>query len=239
MQVSDSYERGTGRTDFRVFLPSILIILAVAIPLSVSPDLGYDMVQASFGFVVKYFGWLAMLIPPACIIFLLWLSFGPYGKVVLGGPNDKPEFSTLSWVAMLFCCGIGSSIIIWGVAEPIYYIDGPPLNLEPRSIAAYGIAHALPTYHWGIHGWAIYTVGTLAVAYSIYVRKAPRLRLSTSCEPLLGEARTRGGWGRPSRPWWSSGPSAASEHHWAWASPSSRPWWPSSSGWATPPCSRP
>lgn len=195
MQVNDSYERGTGRIDFRIFIPSICIILAVAIPLSIDAKLGAQMVNASFGFVTKYFGWLAMLIPPACIIYLLYLSFGPYGKVVLGSPGDKPEFSTLSWVAMLFCCGIGSSIIIWGVAEPIYYIDGPPLNLEPRSIAAYGIAHALPTFHWGIHGWAIYTVGTLAVAYSIYVRRAPRLRLSTSCEPLLGEARTKGRWG--------------------------------------------
>ncbi|MDR1487828.1 MAG: BCCT family transporter [Deltaproteobacteria bacterium] len=191
----DKLEKGSGRIDYRVFIPSILIILAVAIPLSIDAKLGYEMVTASFGFVTKYFGWLAMLIPPACLIFLLWLSFGPYGNVKLGNPEDKPEYSTFSWVAMLFCCGIGSSIIIWGVAEPIYYIDGPPLNLEPRSIAAYGIAHALPTYHWGIHGWAIYTVGTLAVTYSIYVRKAPRLRLSTSCEPLLGEKRVKSGWG--------------------------------------------
>jgi BCCT family betaine/carnitine transporter len=194
VKVSESYEKGTGRIDYRVFIPSVLIILVIAIPLSIDPKLGYGMVQASFNFVTKYFGWLAMLIPPACIAFILWLSFGPYAKVKLGGPDDKPEFSTFSWVAMLFCCGIGSSIIIWGVAEPIYYIDGPPLNLEPRSIAAYGIAHALPTYHWGIHGWAIYTVGTLAITYSIYVRKAPRLRLSTSCEPILGE-RVKTGWG--------------------------------------------
>jgi BCCT family betaine/carnitine transporter len=183
----DSYAKGTGKVDPKIFLPALGIILAVAIPLSYDAKFGYELVTKAHGFVTTYFGWLAMLVPAVSIIFLLYLAFGPYAHVKLGGPDDKPEFSTLNWVAMLFCCGVGSSIIVWGVAEPIYYIDGPPLGLEARSIAAYSIAHALPTFHWGIHGWAIYTVGTLAVAYSVYVRREPRLRLSTACEPVLGK----------------------------------------------------
>ena len=188
----DSYARGSGKVDYRIFLPSFLIILAVAIPLSIDPKFGYELVTKAHGFVTTNFGWLAMMVPPVCIIFLLYLAFGPYAHVKLGGPDDKPEFSTLSWVAMLFCCGVGSSIIVWGVAEPIYYIDGPPLGLEPRSVAAYSLAHALPSFHWGIHGWVIYTVGTLAIAYSVYVRRAPRLRLSTACEPVLGQHSRKG-----------------------------------------------
>ena len=190
----DSYAQGAGKVDPRILVPSLAIILGVAIPLAHDPKFGYELVTKAHAFVTTYFGWLAMLVPAVSIIFLLWLSFGPYAHVKLGGPDDKPEFSTLNWVAMLFCCGVGSSIIVWGVAEPIYYIDGPPLGLEPRSTAAFSIAHALPTFHWGIHGWAIYTVGTLAVAYSVYVRRQPRLRLSAACEPVLGR-HGRGGLG--------------------------------------------
>jgi BCCT family betaine/carnitine transporter len=188
------YAKGAGKIDWRIFLPSVLIILAVAIPLSIDPKFGYGMVTAAHAFVTTNFGWLAMLVPAASIIFLIYMVFGPYAKVKLGGPDVKPEFSTFNWITMLFCCGVGSSIIVWGVAEPIYYIDGPPLGLEPRSVAAYSIAHALPTFHWGIHGWAIYTIGTLAIAYSVYVRRDKRQRLSTACEPIMGR-HSEGGWG--------------------------------------------
>ncbi|MDR1308476.1 MAG: BCCT family transporter [Deltaproteobacteria bacterium] len=188
------YAKGAGKIDWRIFLPSVLIILAVAIPLSIDPKFGYGMVTTAHAFVTTYFGWLAMLVPAVSILFLTYLVFGPYAKVKLGGPDERPEFSTFTWIAMLFCCGVGSSIIVWGVAEPIYYIDGPPLGLEPRSVAAYSIAHALPTYHWGIHGWAIYTVGTLAIAYSIYVRRDKKQRLSTACAPIMGK-HSEGGLG--------------------------------------------
>jgi len=190
----DSYAKGTGQIDLRIFIPALAIILGVAIPLSIDPKFGFEMVTAAHSFVTTYFGWLAMLVPAVSIIFLLYMIFGPYAHVKLGGPDEKPEFSTLNWIAMLFCCGVGSSIIVWGVAEPIYYLEGPPLGLEPMSVAAYSIAHALPTFHWGIHGWAIYTVGTLAIAYSVYVRRAHRLRLSTACEPVMGP-RSHTGWG--------------------------------------------
>lgn len=190
----DSYARGTGKIDMRIFVPSVCIILAVSIPLSIDPKMGYGMVSKAHAFVTTNFGWLAMMVPAISILFLLYMVFGPYANVKLGGPDEQPEFTTINWLAMLFCCGVGSSIIVWGVAEPIYYIDGPPLGIEPRSVAAFSIAHALPTFHWGIHGWAIYTVGTLAIAYSVYVRREKRLRMSTTCEPVLGKY-SRGGWG--------------------------------------------
>ncbi len=182
----DTYAKGKGRVDYRIFGPAILIILALTVPLTLNPSLGYSMIANLHAFITINFGWLAMLIPAIAMVFLLYMVFGPYAHVKFGGENEKPEFTTLSWIAMIFCCGIGSSVIIWGVAEPIYYLSGPPLGLEPMSDEAYSIAHALPSFHWGIHGWVIYTVASLAVAYSVYVRRARTLRLSTTCEPIIG-----------------------------------------------------
>ena len=180
------YSQGTGEIDWRIFIPSILIILLVSVPLIVNPKLGQSLVNASFNFVTDKFGWLAMLVSPVSIVFLAWLALSPYGRIKLGRPEDKPEFTTLTWIAILFCCGVGSSILVWGVAEPIYYIDGPPLGLEPRSVAAYSMATALPTFHWGISGWAIYGVAAVVIAYSMYVRREPRMRMSQACSPVLG-----------------------------------------------------
>ena len=34
---------------------------------------------------------------------------------------------------MLFCAGIGASLIYWGPAEWVYYYTDPPMGIEPRS----------------------------------------------------------------------------------------------------------
>ena len=142
---SDSeYARGAGRVDFRIFIPAIAIILAVTIPLCFDASLGQSMVNESRAFVTKYLGWVFMWVPILCLGLILWLSFSRHGKVHLGLPEEKPEFSYFAWVSMLFCCGVGSSIIVWGVCEPIYYLDNPPLGIAKRSLAAYEFAHALP-----------------------------------------------------------------------------------------------
>lgn len=49
--------------------------------------------------------------------FVMYIAFGKYGNVTLGKASDKPEFNTFTWAAMLFCAGIGSDILYWGVIE--------------------------------------------------------------------------------------------------------------------------
>lgn len=189
-----SYAKGAGRVDFRIFGPSLLIILTVAVPLSLDPSFGQVMVQNTHSFITKYFGWIFMWVPVLCLALILGLIIGRYGDIKLGDPDDKPEFSYFAWISMLFCCGVGSSSIVWGVCEPIYYLSAPPLGLEPGSIAAYETALALPIFHWGLSAWSIYAVSAVGLAYSLFVRKNPELRLSGACEGLIGRKAARS-WG--------------------------------------------
>ena len=184
---TDDYARGAGQVDFRIFAPSLLIILAVAVPLFIDPSFGQVMVQNTHTFITKYFGWVFMWVPVICLMLIVILIITRYGDVVLGDPGDVPEFSYFAWVSMLFCCGVGSSSIVWGICEPIYYIDGPPLGIEPRSLAAYEMALALPIFHWGLSAWAVYAIAAVGIAYSLFVRKNPELRLSGACEGLIGK----------------------------------------------------
>ncbi len=118
--------------------------------------------------------------------FLLWLSFSHYGKIRLGGEEDKPDYSLFSWIGMLFCAGTGASLLVWSGVEWAYYIDSPPLGAEPRSVAAIEWASAYGPFHWGVTAWAIYALPTIAIAYQFYVKRVPHLRASTSLHSILG-----------------------------------------------------
>ncbi|KON86569.1 hypothetical protein AF332_06870 [Sporosarcina globispora] len=99
----------------------------------------------------------------------------------MGGPNDKPEFSTFSWGGMLFCAGMGTSIMFWSIVEPLYYYTSPPFHIKVSTTEAaeWGLAYGF--FHWGVTAWTLYALPTVAIAYSFFVRKQSSLRISTAC----------------------------------------------------------
>ncbi len=163
------------------FVASVLTIAALASPMWIAPEQagnlvrqGYDGITHNFGFLYQWYG-------IAVLGFLLYLAVSRFGLVRLGPADSRPEFGTLSWIAMLFCAGIGAGLLYWAVIEWGYYIDAPPFGLEPRSPEAVEWAASYGLFHWGINAWAIYCLPALAIAYPFYVRKVPYLRLSTAC----------------------------------------------------------
>ncbi|SUK81275.1 Glycine betaine transporter OpuD [Staphylococcus aureus] len=58
--------------------------------------------------------------------------FSPIGKLKLGKPNDKPEFNTISWFAMLFSAGMGIGLVFYGAAEPMAHFATPP-TADPKT----------------------------------------------------------------------------------------------------------
>jgi len=87
---------------------------------------------------------------------------------------------------MLFCAGIGISIVNWAFVEPIYLMNEPAMGIAPGSAQAVEWAAMYSQFHWGIVPWAIYSIATIPVAYSLHVRRQPFLRFSSAAEPLLG-----------------------------------------------------
>lgn len=180
------------RLDLRVFVPSMLVLAGVVLPLILFPEAGGAVVNRAFVLATGTFGWLYMLAGIATVGFLIWLAFSRYGQVRLGGPEDTPEFSYFSWIAMIFCGGIGIAIVNWAWVEPIYYLQGPPFHLEPGSAAAAEWALAYGQFHWGLTPWAFYCLPALPIAYSMYVRRQPGVRLSVAAAGVLG--RRSEGW---------------------------------------------
>ena len=52
-------------------------------------------------------GWAFVLAASAFVVFALWLAISKYGRIPLGRDDEKPEFRTVSWIAMMFSAGHG------------------------------------------------------------------------------------------------------------------------------------
>lgn len=179
--------------DMRVFVPSLSIIIGLILPIALFPEAGPKMVSAAFSFATGNFGWLYMIAGLAVVVFLIGLAFSKYGNVRLGGADDKPEFSYFSWIAMIYAGGIGIAIVNWAWVEPIYYFSSPPFGIEAASDAAAEWALTYGQFHWGLTPWAFYCLPAIPIAYSMYVRNQPGIRLSVASRGVLG--RHADGWG--------------------------------------------
>ncbi|MGN0116313.1 MAG: BCCT family transporter, partial [Streptomyces albidoflavus] len=99
-------------------------------------------------------------------------------------------------IAMMFSAGMGIGLMFFGVSEPLAHFADPPPGTDPADAGeAMQTAMATTLFHWTLHPWAIYAVVGLAIAYSTF-RRRRRQTISAVFEPLIGEKRSRGVWGR-------------------------------------------
>ena len=170
-----------------LFFSALAITLLTCIPIIMFQEQALNVLVNIRKFFTGPLGWMFLLFGVGAVIFLLWLVFGPYKHVRLGGPDEKPEFSTLSWISMLFCCGIGTGLIYWAFIEPVYYLQTPPFGLEAGSTQAREWAAAYGIFHWGYVPWSISCIFGIPIAYSYYNRKTDRLSIGAAFEGHLGK----------------------------------------------------
>ena len=138
-------------------------------------------------------GWFIMLTVSAMLILCFWLAFSRYGRIKLGKDDDEPEFSTVSWLTMLFAAGMGVGLLYWGSAEPIshYLLIRDFMN----DADAARMALFITNFHWGLHAWAIYAVIGLTIAYFGFRKGCPSLISAPLIHVFGRNAWTRGvGW---------------------------------------------
>src|SRR6056297_1357417 len=144
-------------------------------------------------FITTQFGWFMIAGVAAMLAFSLYLAIGSYAKVKLGPDDSEPDYSTLSWFAMLFSAGMGIGLLYYGVAEPLTHYLDPPRGLAARSPAAAQQAMNITFHHYGFSPWAVYAVLGLGLAYFGFRRGLP-LTIRSLFQPLLGD-RINGGLG--------------------------------------------
>jgi len=170
-----------------VFVVACASIFAVIVWAVVSPSFIAKAGDASLAWVTTNFGWLFGLLAITTLVFMLVIGYGRCGGVRLGADDEEPEFSTFSWIAMLFSAGMGIGLLFYGPYEPLVYFNHPPhgFDVAPHTVDAAQAAMAQTILHWGPIPWALYALVGGAIAYSAYRRgRAPLI--SAIFEPLFG-----------------------------------------------------
>jgi BCCT family betaine/carnitine transporter len=170
------------------FVSAGLIVLFVLASL-VFPDEAKFALEATKSWIQVVFDWALLSAGNVFLIFCFALILLPVGNIRIGGEDASPDFSLLSWFAMLFAAGIGIGLMFWGVAEPAgYYTDwyGTPLDIDGFTEQSRRAALGATLFHWGLHPWAIYAVVALALAFFAYNKGLP-LTIRSTFYPLLGD----------------------------------------------------
>ena len=102
-----------------VFAISLLISMGLTIFAVMFNEQFSAVSNTLFAVITVNFAWLYLLVMLFFVIFILGLACTKYGNIRLGSDDSKPEYSTLSWFAMLFCAGMGVGLVFWGISEPI------------------------------------------------------------------------------------------------------------------------
>ena len=167
-----------------IALVALLVILAGLFPVPFNAAM-----QATLAEIIKDAGWMYLLIVFLALLFLLYLAFGRFGNLRIGGEDAEPEFSTMSWLSMMFAAGMGIGLVFWGAAEPISHFASPPESLDPQSVLAARASMRYAFFHWGLHPWAIYALIGLAMSWFMYNRGGRGL-ISDMLEPVIGRHHT-------------------------------------------------
>ncbi|SEG84571.1 choline/carnitine/betaine transport [Saccharopolyspora kobensis] len=183
---------GKPRTDWIVFGVAAAIMFAVVVWGAVGTDSLSVASSAALTWLITNTGWGFVLAATGFVIFALFLAFSKYGRIPLGQDGEKPEFRTVSWIAMMFSAGMGIGLMFFGVSEPLgHYVSPPPGTVPGESEAAIETSMATSLFHWTLHPWAIYAVAGLAIAYSSFRRGRSQL-ISGVFRPLIGKRNAEG-----------------------------------------------
>ena len=172
-----------------VFPVSALLILIFVVGSLIYPEQANAMLVATRNWIQEVFDWMFLSAGSIFVLFCLALIVSPAGRIRLGGEDARPDFSVLSWFAMLFAAGMGIGLMFWSVAEPVgYYTEwaGTPLNIAGFTEESRTAALGATMYHWGLHPWAIYGTVALSLAFFSFNKGFP-LTIRSTFYPLLGD----------------------------------------------------
>ncbi len=168
-----------------VFFGSTALILVLTAALILYPDSAGALLGRIQAWLSHSFGWYYMLAIGAYLFFVAWVAFSRFGTLKLGEEHEKPDFSYGAWAGMLFAAGISITLFFFCVSEPLTHFLQPPQG-EAGTQEAARQAMELLFLHWGLHGWGVFALVAMALAYFAYRHNLP-LALRSALYPLIGK----------------------------------------------------
>ncbi|KHS52065.1 BCCT family transporter [Brevibacterium linens] len=175
-----------------VFFAAGILAVAFVVWGFVSPDSLGAVAGTLLTGVMDNFGWLFVIAATVFTIFVIVVAVSKFGRIPLGKDDEKPEFKTSSWIAMMFATGMGIGLVFSAVGEPLFfYMSPPPNTVDGSTPQAMGTSMGTTLFHWTLYPWAMYAIVGLGVAYGSFRLGRSQL-FSSMFTPLFGERAVNG-----------------------------------------------
>lgn len=181
-----------GRIDWLITLLPFILIMSLSGVLFIWPESSNTVISQVRFFFGDTLGIYYIVLGIGILAVSIWLCISKYGDIVLGSPDEKPQYSFFTWGSMMFTCGLAADIVFYSFFEWIFYAANPHVA-EMGSIEEW--AGVFPLFHWSFIPWAFYLVLAVAFGFMLHVRKRTKQRYSEACRPVIGK-HADGLWGR-------------------------------------------
>ena len=182
---SSDQQHDTAPLNPAVFYSSVIALALVLGGSAIAPEFTGGLFATVQKAIVVNGSWYYALVIAIILVSAVVVALTRFGEIKLGPDHAQPEYSLLSWFAMLFAAGMGIGLMFFGVAEPVNHFLTPPLGDGGTSAAAKE-AMKLTFFHWGLHAWATYAIVAVILAYFAFRHDLP-LTLRSALYPLIGE----------------------------------------------------
>lgn len=178
--------------DKKILIPSVLFIILISIPFALYESETLDLLNSIFDGIVTNFGWGYIWYANILVLIGLYLAFSKYGKVVLGDPAAKPDFTLFQYSSLLIAMGLGSTIMRTGMIQWADIANNPPAGIDAGSADAMLWGNSYSMFIWSLQTFSIFVMAAPAIAYIIHVKKRPMMRISEATRILFGDKFTDG-----------------------------------------------
>lgn len=173
-----------GKIDWIITIIPLALILGFSLLFFSFPTQSNDVISQIRFVLGDTMGVYYLLIGLGIFITTLFVAFSKYGSIVLGGQDEKPKYSFLTWGSMMFTAGLAADILFYSFSEWILYATDPHIT-NLGSIQEW--AGVFPIFHWSLIPWGFYLILAVAFGFMLHVRKRERQKFSEACRPILGK----------------------------------------------------
>ncbi|MFC0180969.1 BCCT family transporter [Thorsellia kenyensis] len=171
------------KVNWQVFISAITIIFLLVGMSFWQPEKMKNTFEDLQSWLISDVGWFYVFTVAVIFFTTIVLGISRLGDIKLGLDHESPDYGNFTWFAMLFSTGMGIGLMFFGVAEPLMHFVSPPLG-EGGQITDAQEALKLTYFHWGLHGWAIYAMVAIILAFFSFRHGLP-LSLRSALYPLI------------------------------------------------------
>lgn len=172
------------KIDWMITLVPLALVVGLSVLFFFLPEQSNVVISQIRSLLGDTMGVYYLIIGLGIFLISIFIACSKYGKIVLGGQEEKPKYSFLTWGSMMFTAGLAADILFYSFSEWILYATDPHIA-ELGSIQEW--AGVFPLFHWSMIPWGFYLVLAVAFGFMLHVRKRERQKYSEACRPILGK----------------------------------------------------